>query len=55
MLTLKVWNTTAQPHSPQSNYSAFNIGYASAHNVHVGGENSLSVNIALKELTENIA
>lgn len=55
MLTLKVRSATAQPHSPQSNYSAFNIGYASGHNVHVGSEDSLGVNIALKELTENIA
>lgn len=55
MLTLKVQNTTAQPHLPQSNSSTFNIGSVSGNNVQVGNGNSLSVNITLKELTENIA
>lgn len=55
MLTLKVQNTTAQPHLPQSNSSTFNIGSVSGNNVQVGNENSLSINITLKELTENIA
>lgn len=55
MLTLKVQNTTAQPHLPQSNSSTFNIGSVSGNNVQVGNGNSLSVNITLKELTEYIA
>lgn len=55
MLTLKVQNTTAQPHLPQSNSSTFNIGSVSGNNVQVGNENSLNINITLKELTENIA
>lgn len=55
MLTLKVQNTTAQPHLPQSNSSTFNIGSLSGGNVQVGNNNSLGVNINIQELAERIA
>ena len=55
ILTLKVQNTTAQPHLPQSNKSTFNIGSVSGSNVQVGNDNSLSVNITIQELAEHIA
>jgi hypothetical protein len=55
MLTLKVQNTSAQPHLPQNNSSTFNIGSVSGGNVQVGNNNSLGVNIDIQELTERIA
>ncbi|PXF31405.1 hypothetical protein WH50_10025 [Pokkaliibacter plantistimulans] len=55
MLTLKVQNTTAQPHLPQATSSTFNIGSVSGSNVQVGNGNSLSVNITIQELVEQVA
>ncbi len=55
MLTLKVQNTTAQPHLPQHKSSTFNIGSVSGSNVQVGNNNSLGVNINIQELAERIA
>lgn len=55
MLTLKVQNTTAQPHLPQNNTSTFNIGSVSGRNVQVGNNNALSVNVTIQELAEHIA
>lgn len=55
MLTLRVQNTTAQPHLPQNNTSTFNIGSVSGGNVQVGSNNSLNVNISIQELAESVA
>ncbi len=55
MLTMKVQNTTSQPHLPQSNSSTFNIGSVSGSNVQVGNSNALTVNISIQELAEQVA
>ncbi len=55
MLTLKVQNTTAQPHLPSQNKSTFNIGSVSGDNVQVGNNNTLSVHVSIQQLAEHIA
>lgn len=55
MLTLKVQNTTAQPHIPQHAASTFNIGSVSGDNIQIGNGNSLGVTINIQELTRRIA
>jgi hypothetical protein len=55
MLTLKVENTTAQPHLSPSGPPTFNIGSISGGNVQVGNGNSLSVNTTIQELVEYVA
>lgn len=55
MLTLKVQNTTAQPHLPSSNNSTINIGSVSGEQVQVGSHNSQIHNITMQQLVEHIA
>ncbi|GAA81429.1 hypothetical protein [Pseudoalteromonas sp. BSi20495] len=55
ILTLKVENTTSQPHVTKHGDSTFNIGSISGDNVQVGNSNTLSTNVTIHELTEKIA
>lgn len=55
MLTLKVENTTAQPHVTKHGVSTFNIGSISGENVQVGHGNTLTTNVTIQELAEKIA
>ncbi|NWO06554.1 MAG: hypothetical protein HLX50_12970 [Alteromonadaceae bacterium] len=55
MLTLKVENTTAQPHVTKHGDSTFNIGSISGENVQVGNSNTLTTNVTIQELAEEIA
>lgn len=55
MLTLKVENTTAQPHVTNHGSSTFNIGSISGENVQVGNSNTLTTNVTIKELAQKIA
>ncbi|MBO2654671.1 hypothetical protein I6M49_14555 [Shewanella algae] len=55
MLTLKVENTTAQPHVTKHGDSTFNIGSISGENVQVGNSNTLTTNVTIQELAEKIA
>ena len=54
MLTLKVENTTANPHKTPSHSSTFNIGSISSQQVQVGNNNSQTVNISIQQLVEEI-
>ena len=55
MLTLKVQNTTAQPHLPTSQNSTINIGSVSGEQIQVGNHNSQITNINMQQLVEHIA
>ncbi len=55
MLTLKVENTTAQPHVTKHGDSTFNIGSINGENVQVGNSNTLTTNVTIQELAETIA
>lgn len=55
LLTLKVTNLTAQPHSSNAQSSTYNIGSISASQVQVGNNNSLAVNISVQHLAEAVA
>lgn len=55
MLTLKVENTTAQPHVAKAQSSTFNIGSITGDQVQVGNENSLAININIQQLVESVA
>jgi hypothetical protein len=55
MLTLKVENTTANPHKTPSHSSTFNIGSISSQQVQVGNNNSQTINISIQQLVEEIA
>lgn len=55
MLTLKVENTTAQPHITKNDNSTFNIGSISGENIQVGNGNALTTNVTIQELAEKIA
>lgn len=55
MLTLKVENTTAQPHITKHGDSTFNIGAINGENVQVGNSNTLTTNVTIQELAEKVA
>ena len=55
MLTLKVENTTAEPHVTKHGDSTFNIGTINGENVQVGNSNTLTTNVTIQELAEKIA
>ena len=55
MLTLKVENTTSQPHATKHGASTFNIGSISGENVQVGNSNTLTTNVTIQELAEKVA
>lgn len=55
MLTLKVENTSAQPHVTKHGDSTFNIGSINGENVQVGNSNALTTNVTIQELAEKIA
>lgn len=55
MLTLKVENTTSQPHVTKYGDSTFNIGSISGETVQVGHSNTLTTNLTIQELAESIA
>lgn len=55
MLTLKVENTTSQPHITKHSASTFNIGSINGENVQVGNSNTLTTNVTIQELAEKIA
>ncbi len=55
LLTLKVENLTAQPHSTNALSSTFNIGSITGEQVQVGNNNSQAVNISVQNLVEAVA
>ena len=55
MLTLKVENTTAQPHVAKAQSSTFNIGSITGDQVQVGNENSQVTSINIQQLVESVA
>lgn len=55
LLTLKVENTTAQPHITSNHTSTFNIGSISGEQVQVGNHNSQTVNISIQQLVDEVA
>lgn len=55
MLTLKVENTTSQPHVTHHGASTFNIGSITGENVQVGNRNTLTTNVSIQELAEKVA
>jgi hypothetical protein len=55
MLTLKVENTTSQPHVTNHGASIFNIGSIAGENVQVGNSNTLTTNVTIQELAEKIS
>lgn len=55
MLTLKVENTTAQPHVAKAQSSTFNIGTITGDQVQVGNDNSQVTNINIQQLVESVA
>ncbi len=55
MLTLKVENTTAQPHVTKHGDSTFNIGSINGENIQVGNSNTLTTNVTIQELAEKIS
>ena len=55
LLTLKVENLTAQPHTTNTQSSTFNIGSITGEQVQVGNNNSQAVNISVQNLVEAVA
>ncbi|MNG16900.1 hypothetical protein D3C84_1008470 [compost metagenome] len=55
MLTLKVENLTAQPHTTNTQSSTFNIGSITGEQVQVGSNNSQTVNVSVQSLVESVA
>ena len=55
MLTLKVQNTTAQPHLTNKENSTINIGSVSGEQIQVGNHNSQVTNISMQQLVEHVA
>ncbi|MGF0337893.1 hypothetical protein [Ectopseudomonas toyotomiensis] len=55
LLTLKVENLTAQPHTKNAQSSTFNIGSITGEQVQVGNNNSQSVNISIQNLVDAVA
>jgi len=55
MLTLRVENTTAQPHVSSNQSSTINIGSVSGDQIQVGNNNSLVANISIQQLVEHVA
>jgi hypothetical protein len=54
LLTLKVENTTAQPHITSGQTSTFNIGSISGEQVQVGNHNAQTVNISIQQLVDAV-
>ena len=55
LLTLKVENLTAQPHTTSTQSSNFNIGSITGEQVQVGSNNSQVVNVSIQSLVESVA
>lgn len=55
LLTLKVKNLTAQPHTTNTQSSTYNIGSINGEQVQVGNNNSQAVNISVQNLVEAVA
>jgi len=55
MLTLKVENTTAEPHLKNTQSSTFHIGSISGDQVQVGNQNKQVTNINIQHLVEHVA
>jgi hypothetical protein len=55
ILTLKVENTTSQPHLTKHGASIFNIGSINGENVQVGNSNTLTTKVTIQELAEELA
>ena len=54
LLTLKVENITAQPHTANKNQPTINIGSIAGEHIQVGNNNSQVVNINVQQLVESV-